>query len=203
MDTSYTSFVRGVEVDFSPNTVMKTLDLRAVHFDKPSYHERMNGEPSYDEIANDICVVGTNWVKHANGTAKHLKRGNLTPKAKGWYEFIKRSILATINTSEVTVKPATLVHCIMKGGEIKVHELIANDIQKISEKSSSESWLHYPSTIIRLCIRAKVPLEDSNPVRLHLGMPITLEQTKLLTMTQQQRRPKEGKRREEQWYAES
>lgn len=62
VDTSYKNYVRGVEVDFSPKAIMKALDLKAVSFDKASYHEKMNGDLKCDEIASDICVVRADWV---------------------------------------------------------------------------------------------------------------------------------------------
>ena len=60
---TYKSYVRGVEVDFSPKTIMKVLGLRAAHFDEPGYQERVNGNPDYDEIASDICMVNTDWER--------------------------------------------------------------------------------------------------------------------------------------------
>ncbi|RYR09410.1 hypothetical protein Ahy_B05g077722 [Arachis hypogaea] len=50
---TYKSYVRGTEVDFSPNTIMKVLKLRAAHFDKLGYHQRLNEEQNYDEIATE------------------------------------------------------------------------------------------------------------------------------------------------------
>ncbi|QHO23286.1 uncharacterized protein DS421_12g362280 [Arachis hypogaea] len=171
----FKSYVRGMEVDFSPKIIMKVLGLRAAHFDEPGYQERINGDPDYDEIAGDICVINTDWERDNHRRHKHLKRGDLSPEAKGWYELIRRSILGTVNTSEVTKKKAVMLHCIMVGGEIKIHEIIAKDIQKISEKNSANAWLQYPSTIMQLCMKARVPLEDENSIWLNPGEPMTLE----------------------------
>ncbi|QHN82369.1 uncharacterized protein DS421_20g695220 [Arachis hypogaea] len=186
---TYKSYVRGVEVDFSLKTIMKVLGLRPANFDEPGYQERVNEKPDYDEISSDIYVFNADWERENQGGHKFLKREDLNPKAKGWYELIKRSILNTVNTSEVNKKRAIMLHCIMLGGEIKVHEIIANDIQKVVEKNSVEAWLHYPSTIMRLFMNARVPIEDANPTWLHPGMPMTLERMMNVIEAQKSRRP--------------
>ncbi|RYR08870.1 hypothetical protein Ahy_B05g076725 [Arachis hypogaea] len=135
---TYKSYVRGTEVDFSPNTIMKVLKLRATHFDKPGYHQRLNEEQDYDEIASEISVVNTEWVGTTKNKYKYLRRGDLTPEAKCWYELMKRSILGTVNNSEVNKKRAIMLYCIITGGEVKIHEIIANDIQRLAEKNSAE-----------------------------------------------------------------
>ena len=67
-----------------------------------------------------------------------------------------------------------MVHCILKGGEIKVHELIAEGIRKMAEKSDSRGTLGYPSTIYRICKKAGMVFEDEDPVWIKEGIPITV-----------------------------
>ncbi|RYR66935.1 hypothetical protein Ahy_A03g013127 [Arachis hypogaea] len=176
---------------------MKVLKLRATHFDEPGYHQRPNEEQDYDEIASEICVVNMEWVGTTKNKYKYLRIGDLTPEAKGWYELLKRSILGTVNNSEVNKKRAIMLYCMIMGGEVKVHEIIANDIQRIAEKNSAEGWLHYLSTIMRLCMKAKVPMEDENPTWLNPGMPITIERMMIVTEAQQSRRPQRRRQRDE------
>ncbi|KAL4315473.1 hypothetical protein AHAS_Ahas15G0188600 [Arachis hypogaea] len=132
---TYKSYVRGTEVDFSSNAIMKVLGLRTVHFDEPGYHQRISEDPDYDEIA--------------------------------------------------------------MGEEVKVYEIITSDIQRIAEKNLAGAWLHYPSTIMRLCMKAKVPMEDANPTWLNPGLPITFERMMIVTEAQQNQRPQKGRRRGE------
>ncbi|QHO25455.1 uncharacterized protein LOC107626087 [Arachis ipaensis] len=194
---TYKSYVRGTEVDFSSKAIMKVLGLRTVHFDEPGYHQRISEDPNYDKITSEIYVVNTDWVGDANNKYKYLRRGNLTPEAKGWYELVKRSILGTVNTSEVNKKRAVMLYCIIVGGEVKVHEIITSDIQRIAEKNSAGAWLYYPSTIMRVCMKAEVPVEDANPIWLNPGLPVTFERMMVVTKAQQSRRPQKGRRREE------
>ncbi|RYQ84493.1 hypothetical protein Ahy_B10g103859 [Arachis hypogaea] len=99
---------------------------------------------------------------------------NLTPEAKGWFELVRRSILPAANNSEVNLERATMVHCILKGGEIKVHEIIAQGIRKMAEKSDSRGTLGYPSTIYRICKKARVVFENEDPVWIKESIPITV-----------------------------
>ncbi|RYR34459.1 hypothetical protein Ahy_A10g049365 [Arachis hypogaea] len=121
------------------------------------------------------------WERYADGRPKFIKRGDLSPEAKRWFELVRRSILPAANNSE--------------GGEINVHELIAEGIQDSAEKADSGARLWYPSTILRLCNKAKVVFEDSNPDWVNPGRPVTLERLVYTTPAQQQRRPHIGKQK--------
>ncbi|QHO23817.1 uncharacterized protein DS421_12g366800 [Arachis hypogaea] len=194
---TYKSYVRGVEVDFSSDAIKKVLGLKSVRFSEPGYQQRLNEDQDYDEIARDICMENSEWEGDDRNKYKYLKRCNLTPEAKGWYELMKRSILGTVNTSEVNRERAVMLHCIIVGGETRVHEILAKDIQKLAEKNSAGSWLYYPSTIWRLCAKAKVPMEEENPMWLSQGMPITIERMMMPPEAHQGRRPHGRRQREE------
>ena len=81
-----------------------------------------------------------------------------------------------------------MVHCILKGGEIKVHELIAEGIRKRAEKSDSRGKLGYPSTIFRLCDKAGVVFEDEDPEWIKEGIPITVQRMHAITSPLSQQR---------------
>ncbi|QHN92899.1 uncharacterized protein DS421_17g587980 [Arachis hypogaea] len=80
----YKSYVRGIEVDFSPATIMRVLQIRAIPFREPSFEERMKGKNDPDEIVNDICLECKDWVRDSNNNPCHLKRIDLSPECKGW-----------------------------------------------------------------------------------------------------------------------
>ena len=58
---TYKSYVRGVEVDFSPDAIKKVLKLKSVRFSEPGYQQRLNEDQDYDEIARDICMENSEW----------------------------------------------------------------------------------------------------------------------------------------------
>ncbi|RYR41786.1 hypothetical protein Ahy_A08g038198 [Arachis hypogaea] len=134
----------------------------------------MDNNSNYDQLLRDLFVPGADWERGAGNKPKFIKRIDLTPEAKGWFELVRRSILPAANNSEVNLERATMVHCILKGGEIKVHEIIAQGIRKMAEKSDARGTLGYPSTIYRICKKARVEFEDEDPVWIKEGIPITV-----------------------------
>ncbi|MED6165496.1 hypothetical protein PIB30_100032 [Stylosanthes scabra] len=104
-----------------------------------------------------MCEEGAEWVRHRNGRPHYLRRSDLEPMPKGWYEFVCRSILPTTNRSELTIKRAMLIHSIIIGENINVEEIIAEQIYKFVYKRDISSSLPFPSIIAALCADAKIP----------------------------------------------
>ncbi|MED6139717.1 hypothetical protein PIB30_086403 [Stylosanthes scabra] len=125
---TYTSMVRGKDISFAPSNIKR-----------------------------DLCVIAADWVRHKDGRPHYLRRSDLEPMTKGWYEFICRSILPTTNRSELTVERAVLIHSIIIGENIKVEEIIADQIYKFVYKTDVSSGLPFPSIIAALCADAKIP----------------------------------------------
>ncbi|MED6110760.1 hypothetical protein PIB30_045804 [Stylosanthes scabra] len=126
--------------------------------DAPSYHERKaNKDYRLDHVLEDLCEVGVDWVRHTDGRPHFLRRSDLEPMTKCWYEFICRSILPTTNRSELTVERAVLIHSIIIGENINVEEIIAEKIYKFIYKTDTSSSLPFPSIIAALCADARIP----------------------------------------------
>ncbi|MED6214305.1 hypothetical protein PIB30_101756 [Stylosanthes scabra] len=108
--------VRGKDISFAPSNIKRVLKLRKDPIpNAPSYHER-KADKDYrlDHVLEDLCIIGADWVRHKDGRPHYLRRADLEPMTKGWYEFICRSILPTTNRSELTVKkapPFSKYHC--------------------------------------------------------------------------------------------
>ncbi|MED6187014.1 hypothetical protein PIB30_072361 [Stylosanthes scabra] len=102
---TYTSMVRGTEISFAPNNIKRVLKLRKDPIpNAPSYHERKANEDfRLDHILYDMYKEGAEWVRHRDGRPHYLRRSDLEPMTKGWYEFVCRSILPTTNRSELTM----------------------------------------------------------------------------------------------------
>ncbi|MED6175003.1 hypothetical protein PIB30_074358 [Stylosanthes scabra] len=110
-----------------------------------------------DHILYDMCEEGAEWVHHRDGRPHYIRRSDLEPMTKGWYEFVCRSILPTTNRSELTVERAMLIHSIIIGENINVKEIIAEQIYKFVYKADISSSLLFPSIIAALCADAKIP----------------------------------------------
>ncbi|MED6128229.1 hypothetical protein PIB30_095575 [Stylosanthes scabra] len=128
-----------------------------------SYHERKaNKDYRLEHVLEDLCIVGADWVRHKDGRPHYLRRADLEPMTKGWYEFVCRSILPTTNRSELTVERAVLIHSIIIGEKINVEEIIADQIYKFVYKTDVSSSLPFPSIIAALCVDAKIPTITDN-----------------------------------------
>ncbi|MED6175692.1 hypothetical protein PIB30_080755 [Stylosanthes scabra] len=162
---TYTSMVRGTDISFAPSNIKRVMKLRKDPIpNAPSYHERKaNKDIRLDHVLEDLCVIGADWVRHKDGRPHYLRRSDLEPMTKGWYEFICRSILPTTNRSELTVERAVLIHSIIIGENINVEEIIADQIYKFVYKTDVSSSLPFPSIIAALCADAKIPaiLDDT------------------------------------------
>ncbi|MED6184580.1 hypothetical protein PIB30_048791 [Stylosanthes scabra] len=130
---TYTTMVQGKDISFAPKDIKRVLQLRK------------NPLPN-----------GREWVRHKDRRPHYLRRNDLEPMAKGWYDFICRSILPTTNHSELTVERVVLIHSIIIGENINVEEIIANQIYKFVYKIDLSSSLPFPGIIAALCLDSKV-----------------------------------------------
>ncbi|MED6166509.1 hypothetical protein PIB30_110022 [Stylosanthes scabra] len=155
---TYTSSVRGTEVSFTPSNIKRVLRLKSDPYpNAPSYEERKaNKDYRLEHILEDICEEDAQWVYHRDGRPHYLRRSDLDPMSKGWYEFVCRSILPTTNRSELTVERAMLIHSIIIDENINVEEIIAKQIYKFVYKTDISSSLPFPSIIAALCADAKI-----------------------------------------------
>ncbi|MED6198164.1 hypothetical protein PIB30_063387 [Stylosanthes scabra] len=156
---TYTTMVRGKEISFAPQDIKRVLRLRKDPLpNAASYEERVaNKDYRLDHVQEDLCIEGGEWVCHKDGRPHYLRRADLEPMTKGWYDFICRSIMPTTNRSELTVERAVLIHSIIIGENINVEEIIAKQFYKFIYKTDLASNLPFPSIIAALCADAKVP----------------------------------------------
>ncbi|MED6150556.1 hypothetical protein PIB30_073499 [Stylosanthes scabra] len=151
--------VRGKDISFAPRNIKSVLKLRNDPLpNAASYHERKaNKDYRLEHVLEDLCIEGGDWVRHKDGRPHYLRRADLEPMTKGWYDFVCRSILPTTNHSELTVERAVLIYSIIIGENINVEDIIANQIYKFVYKMDLSSSLLFPSIIAALCADAKVP----------------------------------------------
>ncbi|MED6139891.1 hypothetical protein PIB30_088197 [Stylosanthes scabra] len=135
----YKSYVRGVEVDFSPENIRRVLRFK----------EQTPGA----EIDYTTCL-------NTDQRLDELRRAELTPVARGWHKFIIYSITPTGNKSKITIARAILIHAFIKGEDVRAEELIADNIAVIAQGMQGKGKLAFPSTIFKLCKDAQVPMRE-------------------------------------------
>ncbi|MED6189007.1 hypothetical protein PIB30_091405 [Stylosanthes scabra] len=128
----YKSFVRGKEIDFSPNNIRRVMRFK---------RETAGSQTDYK-------------------TRQALNQRLDEPLARGWQEFIIYSLVPTGNKSEITTSRAILIHTIMQGEDVRAEEIIADNIVTIAQGLASKGNLAHPSTIYKLCKDAGVPLSE-------------------------------------------
>ncbi|MED6146270.1 hypothetical protein PIB30_032987 [Stylosanthes scabra] len=150
--------VRGKEISFAPQDIKRVLRLRTDPLPNvASYEERVaNKYYRLDHVQEDLCIEGGEWVRHKDGRPHYLRRADLEPMTKGWYDFVCRSIMPTTNHSELTVERAVLIHSIIIEENINVEEIIAKQFYKFIYKTDLVSSLPFPSIIEALCADAKM-----------------------------------------------
>ncbi|MED6195582.1 hypothetical protein PIB30_039186 [Stylosanthes scabra] len=142
-DPLYISHVRGKEINFSPESIKVILQLPDVGVDGPSYEARKSSnDQRLDEVLRDIF--------------------------KGWFDFVRRSLMPTSNANEVTVDRAVLVHSIMEGLSIKAELLISNHISVAAESKDPNKRLPFIGVIYRLIyangFKKKVQVDKLIPI---------------------------------------
>ncbi|MED6207999.1 hypothetical protein PIB30_040927 [Stylosanthes scabra] len=83
----YKSYVRGVEVDFSPKNIRRVLRFKEQTPDaETDYATRQRTDQRLDEVLTDLCILGATWRLSSGQPAQpiQLRRAELTPLACGW-----------------------------------------------------------------------------------------------------------------------
>ncbi|MED6200328.1 hypothetical protein PIB30_084021 [Stylosanthes scabra] len=159
--------VQGKDISFAPSNIKRVLKLRKDPLPNAASYEERKANKDYrlEEVLECLCLEGREWVRHKDGRPDFLRRNDLEPMAKGWYDFVCRSIMPTTNRSELTVERAVLIHSIIIGENINVEEIIAEQFYKFIYKTDLSSSLPFPSIIAALCLDAKVvPHKDDTMI---------------------------------------
>ncbi|MED6165279.1 hypothetical protein PIB30_098077 [Stylosanthes scabra] len=124
------------------------------------YTTRLNSDQRLDEVLQDLCIPGVTWSLSSGQLAQpiQLRRAELNPLARGWHEFIIHSIIPTGNKFEITKARAILIHSIIRGEDVSVEEIIADNIAMIAQGMQGKGKLAFPSTIFKLCKDAGVSM---------------------------------------------
>ncbi|MED6161505.1 hypothetical protein PIB30_061366 [Stylosanthes scabra] len=157
----YKSYVRGVVVDFSPKNIKRVLRFKDNTPEATTdYTTRLNSDQRLDEVLQDLCIPGATWRLSSGQPAQpiQLRRAELKPLARGWYEFIIHLIMPTGKKSEITIARAILIHSFISGEDVRVEEIIADNIAMIAQGIQGKSNLAFPSNIFKLCKDAGVSI---------------------------------------------
>ncbi|MED6137730.1 hypothetical protein PIB30_067680 [Stylosanthes scabra] len=183
---TYRSFVRGVPIDFSPENFRNVMRFRAqVQGATADFETRKEHDQHLDRVLADLCMPGATW-KLSTGQQRvpiQLRRQELNPIARGWHELSIHSLIPSSNRSEIPVIRAILIHCIMKGEDVRAEDIIADKMVRMAQGIKEKGKLGFSSTIYKLCKEAGVPLREFRRTKkIQVEKPITarrMESTRL------------------------
>ncbi|MED6175518.1 hypothetical protein PIB30_079085, partial [Stylosanthes scabra] len=92
----YKSFVRGKEIDFSPNNIRRVMRFkRETSGALTDFKTRQALNQRLDEVLADLCISGASWKFSSSQPPVpiQLRRTELQPLARGWQEFIIHSLV--------------------------------------------------------------------------------------------------------------
>ncbi|MED6174562.1 hypothetical protein PIB30_070227 [Stylosanthes scabra] len=100
-----------------------------------------------------------------------------------------------IHESEIPVIRAILIHCIMRGEDVRAEDIIADKIVRMAQGIKEKGKLGFPSTIYKLCKEVGVPLREFRRTKkIQAEKPITarrMESTRLPRPVQQRQQEDE------------
>ncbi|MED6178561.1 hypothetical protein PIB30_108776 [Stylosanthes scabra] len=147
-----TKISKDLVLEFYTNAIRTEEELAKTDFKTRQYEDQW-----LDGVIRDICMPGAQW-KISSSHPLHpiqLRRQDLTP-----------SSVDSLNN---------------KGHDVRVEELIADNIAVLAEGVQGRSKLCFPSTIYRVCKEAGVPMgEFRNTDQIQVAKPIT---AKVMTTT--------------------
>ncbi|MED6202219.1 hypothetical protein PIB30_103124, partial [Stylosanthes scabra] len=149
----YKSFIRGKEIDFSPNNIRRVMRFkRETAGAQTDYKTRQALNQRLDEVLAELYIPGATWKLSSSQPPVpiQLRRTELQPLAR----------VPTGNKSEITTSRAILIHTIMQGEDLRAEEIIADNMVTIAQGLASKGNLAHPSTIYKLCKDAGVPLRE-------------------------------------------
>ncbi|MED6112811.1 hypothetical protein PIB30_065079 [Stylosanthes scabra] len=130
----YMTFVRGKDIDFSPESIRVILQLPDIDDSEQSYEaRRKTDDQRLNDVLRDIGEPFAQWKLDKKGKPSQIKRRELNPTARGWFDFVRRSLLPSSNNCEVTVERVVLIHSIIEGLDIKAKLLITKNISAAAE----------------------------------------------------------------------
>ncbi len=96
----YGSYVRGKDIDFSPQAINDLLDLvppeQCDVRRRRETCERWDDE-TWEEVKSLLCVEGAQW----QGSRRILLKADFKPAAKAWASFVVQTLEGTSCSSEI------------------------------------------------------------------------------------------------------
>ncbi|KAK2405757.1 hypothetical protein QL285_054964 [Trifolium repens] len=163
----YRSFVRGVYVSFSPDTIDSIFGFRpedycGVHMRRASWRDGAITDAKYDQMWEALAMPGKDWRYSRQGPRQRIHATEMLPLAKLWSRWWIHNFEACSNQTEIITTRCLAIYNILRGEPIQVGQMIAQSIKRMI--SSSDTSVSHPFVISHLCSLAGVPEEDDDHI---------------------------------------
>jgi len=165
----YGSYVRGKDIDFSPQEIDDLLNLvPPEQCDVQRRRDTCEGwdDETWEEVKSLLCVEGA----QLQGIRRMLLKSDLKPVAKAWASFVVQTLEGTLCSSEIPLVRTHTIAAIRDGGPINVGELIANNI--VDFVAGNKKAIPHMSLINWLCEEADCELYV-NDIETKMMKPMT------------------------------
>ncbi|KAK2368470.1 hypothetical protein QL285_081663 [Trifolium repens] len=116
----YRSYVRGVHVSYSPDTIDATFGFRpedqcGVQTRGASWREGAITDAEYDQIRAALAMPGKDWRYSRQGARQRLQATEMLPLAKLWAKWWTHNFEACSNETEIITSRCLGIYSILMG----------------------------------------------------------------------------------------
>ncbi|KOM34740.1 hypothetical protein LR48_Vigan02g089000 [Vigna angularis] len=110
----------------------------------------------YEDVEQTLCVPGGHFHRNRSWAPIHIIRPHLTPLAKYWMAFSHANIHPCSHVSDITIQRSIFLYYVLRGLNINIGQVIADEIQSCARGATSKASLGHPSLITHLCEAAGI-----------------------------------------------
>lgn len=151
--------IRGTKVVYSEATINMTLGLLENGDEYQELLEKYDDQ-DYDIIMASLCNEGTRWLE--SSFEKMVRRMDMRPKSKVWYQFLKHFLRPTTHNETVSKSILLLLHCITSMSKINIGKIIVQEINACSKRKDGMVYFHCLITL--LCMHQGVPEKATDEI---------------------------------------
>jgi hypothetical protein len=159
---AWTSLVRGKEIPFDRDSINAFLNNALELEPSPdptvptlcTYGKRIaQGNWKYEQIERDIMLKGRYFVRNDKGEIRHALTKEMNAKVCLVFQFLVHNAVPRAHTSDAPKIVLPLIWCIMKGVQVDIARIIANEMKQVALKCATGSKkvaLIFPGLIMGL-----------------------------------------------------
>ncbi|KOM37421.1 hypothetical protein LR48_Vigan03g080300 [Vigna angularis] len=147
---SYNSYVRGKRIPYDADTINSFLGSEWIG-EQCQFVLAMDEDINYAEVEQTLCMPGGRFQRNRNDTPIHIRRTYLTPLAKYLMAFTHANIQPCSHVSNITTNRAAFLFYVLRGLNINLGQVIADEIKHCAHSVSNKAPLGHPSLITHLC----------------------------------------------------